>query len=180
MLVAAARQMTTIPVQFAKTLSAVPDKAAVFSGGASLTFGQLHAEAVAASQALAQLGVRQGDRVGICMQKTLDQVVAILGVLWSNAILVPVHPVLRAEQIGHIATDCDMKLLITESTRVAELRGAARGRIVLGRGPDEPGVASLVNFRRDCHGSEPFFRGSADGTAAIIYSSGSTGRAKGS
>ena len=112
-------------------------------------------------------------------RSSLDQVVAILGVLWANAVLVPIHPVLRAEQIGHIATDCDMKLLITESTRVAELRAASRERIVLGRGSDEPGVASLVNFRRDCHGSEPFFRGSADDTAAIIYSSGSTGRAKG-
>src|SRR5947207_5979261 len=179
MLVAAARQMTTIPVQFAKTLSAVPDKAAVFSGGASLTFGQLHAEAVAASQALAQLGVQSGARVGICMQKTLDQVVAILGVLWANAILVPIHPVLWAEQIGHIAADCDMKLLITESARVAELRGAVAGRIVLGRGPEEEGIASLVKLRQECQGREPFFRGKADDTAAIIYSSGSTGRPKG-
>ena len=171
--------MTTIPVQFEQTLSAVPDKAAVFSGGVSLTFRQLHAEAVAASQALAQLGVRPGDRVGICMQKTLDQVVAILGVLWGNAILVPIHPVLRAEQIRHIASDCDMKLLITESARVAELRGAARGRIVLGLGPEEQGIASLVKLRRNCQGSQPFFRGKADDTAAIIYSSGSTGRPKG-
>src|SRR5438105_4789955 len=135
--------MTTIPAQFEQTLSEVPDKAAVFSGSESLMFRQLHAEAVAAAQALASLGVLPGDRVGICMQKTLDQVVAILGVLWANAVLVPIHPVLRAEQIGHIATDCDMKLLITESTRVAELRGASRERIVLGRGSDEPGVASL-------------------------------------
>jgi amino acid adenylation domain-containing protein len=171
--------MTTIPAQFEQTLSAVPGKAAVFSGGESLTFRQLHAEAVAAAQALAQRGVRPGDRVGICMQKTLDQVVAILGVLWANAILVPIHPVLRADQIGHMVDDCDMKLLITESARVAELRGAARGRIVLGRGPAEQGIASLEELRRECQGSQPFFRGKGDDTAAIIYSSGSTGRPKG-
>jgi len=179
MLIAAARELTTIAAQFEQTLSAVPDKEAVFGGGTSLTFRQLHDEAVAAAQALAQLGVQPGDRVGICMQKTLDQVVAILGVLWANAILVPIHPVLRAEQIEHIATDCDMKLLITESARVAELRGAVAERIVLGRGPEEEGIASLVKLRRDCQGSEPFFRGKADDTAAIIYSSGSTGRPKG-
>src|SRR5215813_11224991 len=175
----AARQMTTIPAQFDRTLSADPEKRAVFGGSASLTFRQLHAEAAAAAQALAQLGVRRGDRVGICMQKTLDQVVAILGVLWANAILVPIHPVLRAEQIGHIVTDCEMKLLITESTRVAELRCAARGGIVLGRGHDEEGTTSLGELRRDCEGSQPFFRGKADDTSAIIYSSGSTGRPKG-
>ena len=94
--------MTTIPAQFEQTLSVAPDKGAVFSGSKSLTFRQLHAEAAAAAQALAQLGVGPGDRVGVCMQKTLDQVVALLGVLWANAILVPIHPVLRAEQIARV------------------------------------------------------------------------------
>ena len=92
--------MTTIPRQFEQTLSGVPDKAAIFRGDESLTFRQLHAEAAAAAQALASLGVSPGDRVGICMQKTLDQVVAILGVLWANAIFVPIHPVLHAKQVG--------------------------------------------------------------------------------
>ena len=179
MLVGAARELMTIPAQFEKTLSAVADKEAVFGGGTSLTFRQLYDEALAAAQALAQLGVQPGDRVGVCMQKTLDQVVAILGVIWANAVFVPIHPVLRAEQITHMATDCDMKLLITESARVAELRDAARGRILVGRGPDEQGIASLVRLRRDCRGSEAFFRGRAEDTAAIIYSSGSTGRPKG-
>jgi amino acid adenylation domain-containing protein len=178
-LTATARRLTTIPAEFEQTLSAVPDKAAIFSGSESLTFRQLHAEAVAAAEALAQLGIRQGDRVGICMQKTLDQVVAILGVLWANAIFVPIHPVLHAEQIGHVVDDCDMKLLITDSTRITELRDAAHGRIAIGRGGKEEGIASLGQLRRDCHGSEPFFCGNADDTAAIIYSSGSTGKPKG-
>jgi acyl-CoA synthetase (AMP-forming)/AMP-acid ligase II len=113
------------------------------------------------------------------MQKTLDQVVAILGVLWANAIFVPIHPVLHANQIGHMVDDCDMKLLITESTRIAELRDVAHGHIVLGRGPDEQEVPSLEELRREYQGSQPFFRGKPDDTAAIIYSSGSTGRPKG-
>jgi amino acid adenylation domain-containing protein len=173
------RGQSTIPAQFEQTLSAAPDKAAVFSGSESLTFRQLHAEAAAAAQALASLGVLPGDRVGICMQKTLDQVVAILGVLWANAILVPIHPVLRADQIRHMVDDCDMKFLITESARIEELRDAAHGRIVLGRGPAEQGIASLEELRREFQGSQPFFRGKGDDTAAIIYSSGSTGRPKG-
>jgi amino acid adenylation domain-containing protein len=171
--------MTTIPAQFEQTLSAYPDKAAVFRGSESLTFRQLHAEAVAAAQALASLGVLPGDRVGICMQKTLDQVVAIVGVLLANAILVPIHPVLRADQIGHMVDNCDMKLLITDSTRIAEFRHAAHGRIVIGRGPAEEEFPSLQELRRECQGSQPFFRGRADDTAAIIYSSGSTGKPKG-
>jgi amino acid adenylation domain-containing protein len=177
--IAAARQLATIPAQFEQTLSVVPDKLALFSGSESLTFRQLYAEAAAAAQALASLGVLPGDRVGICMQKTVDQVIAILGVLWANAILVPIHPVLRADQVGHMVDDCEMKFLITESARIAELRNAAHGRVLLGRGPDEEGVCSLGKLRRDNQGSEPFFRGQGHDTAAIIYSSGSTGRPKG-
>ena len=177
--IAAGRQMTTIPAQFEKTLSAVFDKEAVFGGGESLTFRQLYAEAVAAAQGLASLGVLPGDRVGICMHKTLDQVAAILGVLWANAIFVPIHPVLHAEQIGHVVNDCDMKFLITDSTRIAEFHDAAHGRIVIGRGPSEDAFPSLQELRREYQGSQSLFRGKADDTAAIIYSSGSTGRPKG-
>jgi amino acid adenylation domain-containing protein len=171
--------MRTIPAQFEGTLAAKADKQAVFAGGASLSFRQLHTEAIAAAHALAELGIRPGDRVGICMQKTLDQVVAILGVLLANAIVVPIHPVLRAEQIGHIAADCEMKILLTESARVAEIRDALGGRILLGHGPDEGGIPSLVSLRRKYLESKPFFQSEPDDTAAIIYSSGSTGRPKG-
>ena len=171
--------MRTIPAQFEQTLSALPDKAAIFSGSESLTFQQLHTEAVAAAHALAQLGVRPGDRVGVCMQKNLDQVIAILGVLWANAIFVPIHPVLHSEQIGHMVDDCDMKLLITDSTRITELRDAAHGRIVVGHGSTEQEIPWLNELRLKCQSAPVFFRGNAEDTAAIIYSSGSTGRPKG-
>jgi amino acid adenylation domain-containing protein len=171
--------LTTIPAQFEQTLSAVADKAAVFSGGESLTFRQLDAETTAVAQALASLGVSPGDRVGICMQKNLDQVVAILGVLWATAIFVPIHPVLHVEQIGHMVDDCDMKLLITDSTRIGELRDAAHGRIVVGHGAAEEGVSSLKELRQNYQNAPVFFRGNPEDTAAIIYSSGSTGRPKG-
>jgi amino acid adenylation domain-containing protein len=179
MLKAAARELTTIPAQFEQTLSALPDKAAIFSGGESLSFRQLHIEAASAAQALSSLGILAGDRVGICMQKNLDQVVAMLGVLWANAIFVPIHPVLRAEQIGHMVDDCDMKLLITDSTRITELCDAAHGRIVVGYGPAEEEMPSLKELRQKCQNAPAFFRAKPEDTAAIIYSSGSTGRPKG-
>src|SRR4051812_43113078 len=179
MSIAAATELKTIAAQFEQTLSAVPDKVAIVSGSESLTFRQLHTEMTAAAQALTSLGVLPGDRIGICMQKTLDQVVAILGVLGANAIVVPIHPVLRAEQIRHMVHDCDMKLLVTESARIAELRDVARGRVVLGRGPKEEDIASLNELRAERQDRESVFAAKSDDTAAIIYSSGSTGRPKG-
>jgi amino acid adenylation domain-containing protein len=179
MLKAAAREMTSIPAQFDRTLASFPDKEAVFSAGESLTFRQLQAEASAAAQALAQLGIQPGDRVGICMQKNLDQVVAILGVLLANAIFVPIHPVLHAEQIGHMVDDCEMRFLITDAARVAELRQAAHERIIVGHGSAEGAIPSLKELRQECQTRESLFRSKPDDAAAIIYSSGSTGRPKG-
>jgi amino acid adenylation domain-containing protein len=179
MSIAAAMEIATIPAQFESTLARGPDKEAIFGGGASLTFLQLHSEAVAAARGLSELGVRPGDRVGIWMQKTLDQVVSILGVLFANAIVVPIHPLLRAQQVGHIADDCKMKILVTEAPRVAEIRDIVSAKIILGRGFDEEGLTSLVRLRRECQSSECFFDRQPNDTAAIIYSSGSTGRPKG-
>jgi acyl-CoA synthetase (AMP-forming)/AMP-acid ligase II len=140
--------LTTIPAQFEQTLSAVPDKAAIFSGGESLSFRQLHVEAASAAQALSSLGILAGDRVGICMQKNLDQIVAMLGVLWANAIFVPVHPLFHADQVGHMVDDCDMKLLVTDSSRLAGLHDAAHGRILIGRGLAEEEFPSLVGLMK--------------------------------
>src|SRR6266446_229404 len=179
MLKAAARELTTISSQFEQTLSAFPDKSAIFSGGESLSFRQLHVEAASTAQALSSLGIQAGDLVGICMQQNLDQVVAMLGVLWANAIFVPIHPVLRAEQIGHMMDDCDMKLLITDSTRITELRDAAHGRIVVGHGPAEEEMPSLKELRQKYQNAPVFFRAKPEDIAGIIYSSGSTGRPKG-
>jgi acyl-CoA synthetase (AMP-forming)/AMP-acid ligase II len=100
-------------------------------------------------------------------------------VLWANAVFVPIHPVLHAEQIGHMVDDCEMKLLITDSARIAELREAAHERILIGHGPAEDDFPSLVELRREFQDGKPFFRSKPGDTAAIIYSSGSTGRPKG-
>ena len=63
---------------------------------------------------------------------------------------------------------------------MTELRDAAHGRILVGHGPAEEGIASLEELRRKCQGSSRLsFGASPDDTAAIIYSSGSTGRPKG-
>lgn len=169
----------TILSQLHLTLLKSPDKEAIFSGEESLTFQQLHTEAVAAARSLRRLGVQTGDRVGVCMQKSLDQVVAILGALYANAILVPIHYVLQPGQIAHIAEDCEMKLLITESRRITELREITTELTICGRGSTEETVISLAALRQEYRGSESFADRKPDDVAAIIYSSGSTGRPKG-
>lgn len=179
MVTSAARSSLTVPAQFESTLALSPDKGAVFCGRDSLTFAELHEQALATARALIELGVQPGDRIGVCMRKTPDQVVTILATLYANAVFVPVHYVLQPEQIGHIASDCGMKLLVTEAGRIEELNHAVATKLAVGRDQETESALSLAKLRRECRTSESIFSAAPDDSAAIIYSSGSTGRPKG-
>ncbi|MEF8760053.1 MAG: AMP-binding protein [Candidatus Accumulibacter sp. UW25] len=75
----------SIPRYLAETAQRLPDKPAIISPLRSITFGELYHEAMATAECLREMGLESGDRVGICMEKTVDQALAILGVLFANA-----------------------------------------------------------------------------------------------
>ena len=54
------------------------------------------------SQVFSQIGINKGDRVGICMNKSIEQVVVILATIYSNSIFVPILPNLKHDNIDHI------------------------------------------------------------------------------
>ena len=102
----------SIPRFLQETASRLPEKTAIVSRDRSVTFTELHDEALATAECLREIGVRPGDRVGICMEKTVDQVSAILGVLFANAVVVPILPRLKAaehpphhRELGHGGDD---------------------------------------------------------------------------
>jgi amino acid adenylation domain-containing protein len=141
---------------------------AVVDGDRSAGFVDLADRALRAAVALRGHGVRRGDRVGVCMAKSLDQVVAILGVLLADAVLVPILPGLKAPNIAHIVRDSGMLAAVTDGSRAGELTGAAA---------DLP-LLSPADLDAEHPGPVPQHAIGAD-LAAIIYSSGSTGRPKG-
>lgn len=145
---------------------------AVSDNGTSLSFVELQEVALRTAATLRADGVGRGDRVGICMAKSVDQVVAILGVLLADAIIVPILPGLKHDNIEHIVTDAGMRLAITDEVRSTELRDATP-ELPLVQGT---GFASPSPVRAQ----EPVpQRAIGEDLAAIIYSSGSTGRPKG-
>ena len=155
------------------------DQTAVSDGSAALTFAELHQQSLATGAALRECGVSRGDRVGICMSKTVDQAVAILGVLLADAIVVPILPKLKRDNIAHIVADSGMRLLITDGRRAGEVSDAVPDLPLL-YGREEPVEPSLVlpRLRAAAAAVLPEHSIGPD-LAAIIYSSGSTGRPKG-
>src|SRR5207244_1087649 len=154
-------------------------KTGLRDGSQSLTFAELRDAAARTATALRQAGVGRGDRVGICMAKSVDQAVAILGVLLADAIIVPVLPKLKREGIEHIVRDAGMRLLITDAARAREITDSVPGvSLLYGQEADvDPGLI-LPRIRREAP-AVASGRSIGSDVAAIIYSSGSTGRPKG-
>jgi len=169
----------SIPRYLLQTAHRLPDKVAIVSGERSITFAALLQEALATAQCLRELGLATGDRVGICMEKTVDQAVAILGVLFANGVVVPILPRLKGPNIRHIIDNAGMSAMITDTDRLGEVTAfAGLTRLVTGHGPvtnDWPNLPYMRRFVQPLN----FFDRIGNDNAAIIYSSGSTGRPKG-
>jgi amino acid adenylation domain-containing protein len=159
-----------------------PERVAVQSDDASLTYGQLDLAADKVAGALADLGVGRGDRVGLHLGKTTEALAAIYGILRAGGAYVPLDPAGPATRSALIARDCEIAALITEDAAgVAALREkdhgvAARGIVRTGAAPS--GFVSWESVQAGAQGA-PRRRIVDTDLGYILYTSGSTGRPKG-
>ena len=98
-----------------------PDKAALVFFGSVLTYSELMQKAERLAAYLSQLGVKKGDRVVLNMQNCPQLIIAHWAILRANAVVVPVNPMNRAEELKHYVTDPDAKVAITTGDLAAEL-----------------------------------------------------------
>ncbi len=102
-----------------------PEKPALVFFGSTVTYAQLAAGAERVAARLAALGVQRGDRVVLCMQNCPQLVMAHFGILRANAVVVPVNPMNRAEELKHYITDPDAKVAITTGDLAPEMAKAS-------------------------------------------------------
>ena len=98
-----------------------PDKPALVFFDRTLTYRELFNQAEALAATLARMGVTKGDRVVLNMQNCPQWVIAHFAILRANAVVVPVNPMNRAEELKHYILDPDAKVAITSADLVAEL-----------------------------------------------------------
>ena len=101
-----------------------PGKAALVFFGRVHTYGELRATAERLAARLHALGVRKGDRVMLDMQNCPQLVIAHFAILRANAVVVPVNPMNRAEELKHYISDPDAKVAITTADLAAEIARA--------------------------------------------------------
>jgi len=102
-----------------------PDKAALIFMGRTLSYAQLWAAVERLSAGLHALGVRPGDRVLLAMQNCPQLVIAHFAILRADAVVVPVNPMNRAEELKHFIVDPDAQVAIATADLAVELAKAS-------------------------------------------------------
>jgi fatty-acyl-CoA synthase len=102
-----------------------PDKPALVFFGRVLTYSQVVAQAERLAGHLHAMGVRRGDRVLLNTQNSPQLVIAHFAILRANAVVVPINPMNKAEELKHYITDPDARVAITTADLAAELAQAS-------------------------------------------------------
>lgn len=98
-----------------------PDQNAVVFKDTAITYKELNRRGNQLSCALTELGVEKGDRVGFLLNKSIEAVVSIFGILKTGAIYVPIDPLAPSERINYIVGNCDIQVLICSSQNLAKI-----------------------------------------------------------
>lgn len=151
-----------------------PDRPALRACDGALDYRGLVARSNRIAHALRRRGVRAGDRVGVCLPRTIDAVPTLLAVLKAGAAYVPLDPDYPTERLGFMLSDAALRLTVSTGTLHAPLQLSADALLLLDRE-----AASIAAEPAGFEAHEEAGRDPAASTAYIIYTSGSTGRPKG-
>jgi amino acid adenylation domain-containing protein len=173
----------------AASADARPDAPAVVHRDRAIAYGELDDLAGRLAGLLAELGVRPGDRVAIYLDKSVEAILAIYGVLRAGACYVPLDPQAPPARLGYVAADAGIRVLLTGAEQAASwealvAEGAPLESLVVLNSDTElaaPAGTRLLTAR-DVAQAEPLSPAASTGEgdlAYILYTSGSTGTPKG-
>ncbi|WP_416520577.1 amino acid adenylation domain-containing protein [Streptomyces achromogenes] len=152
---------------FDEQAARTPAAVAVSDGSRRLTFAELAAQANRLAHHLVAVGVRPGVLTGVCLDRGVDAMVALLAVLKAGGAFVPLDPEHPAQRLAMMLGDAAAPVLITDSAAVGE------------------GVWTTVRLDTDQDAiarhpaTPPTTAAGPDDLAYVVYTSGSTGRPKG-
>ncbi|MCE6981566.1 amino acid adenylation domain-containing protein, partial [Pseudomonas frederiksbergensis] len=162
----------TVHGLFEAQAAAQPDAVAVVYEDQTLTYGALNARANQVAHRLLALGVCPDDRVAICVERGLDMIVGLLGILKSGAGYVPLDPAYPRERLAFMLDDSAPVALLTQSQLQVQLP-ALRVPVLLLDQPEAAGIAAQPQHNPDVRAL------ASHHLAYVIYTSGSTGLPKG-
>ncbi len=152
-----------------------PEAVAVVCGEEELSYGELNRRANQLAHYLRELGVKPEERVGICVERSVEMVVGVVGVLKAGGAYVPLDPAYPAERLRYMIEDSAPVVLLTQGHLEKWWAGMGDSVRVLDLGSASPPWREHAESSpaRDGIGADP------QHLAYVIYTSGSTGTPKG-
>ncbi|HEY9283907.1 MAG TPA: amino acid adenylation domain-containing protein, partial [Pyrinomonadaceae bacterium] len=150
-----------------------PEATALTFEGQHLTYAELNRRANQLARRLRRLGVGPDVPVAVCMERSIELVVALLGVLKAGGAYLPLDPAYPRQRLAYMLEDAAVRLMLTQERLAEGWEGDARGvRVVCLDG----GWAEVERERGE---NLPAAVAAPDNLAYVIYTSGSTGKSKG-
>lgn len=148
--------------------------------GGIVTYGNVDAWSARYANALQKLGVAVGDRVAVQCDKSIDMLMLYLGCVRAGAIFLPLNPAYTAGELDYFMRDAEPALFVCVPANADVIRDLARGAgVAQVETLDDNGGGSLAEIARGCPDSFDTVELGGDDLAAILYTSGTTGRSKG-
>jgi amino acid adenylation domain-containing protein len=146
-----------------------PDRIAVACEDRQLNYAELQAASVSLAAYLGQSGIRRGDLVAVCVERSVEMLVALLAIWKAGAAYVPLDPHFPQARLDLIVEDAAPRIILTEATLAQRFAQGAATVIELDAHKDRWCVARQTDSAA----------ASRSDLAYVIYTSGSTGRPKG-
>lgn len=146
------------------------DKIAVKYNSKELTYFELNSKANKLAHYLRKRGVRENVFVGICMDRSIEMIVSLLGILKAGGTYVPLDPMYPKERLNYIMEDSEIKILLTQSHLFPLFTETSIFKLCIDKEWDIMKNEPSINLNRINSSTDP---------AYMIYTSGSTGRPKG-
>jgi amino acid adenylation domain-containing protein len=161
---------STIHQMFEHRAQQTPDAVAVVFENQQLTYKELNQKANQVAHYLQKLGVKPEVRVGIYVDRSLEMVVGLLGIMKAGGAYVPLDPAYSSERLSFMRSDAQVQVLLAQSHLDEEIRDRAQSVVFLDSDWENIAHESKENCLSDV---------TPDCLAYVIYTSGSTGKPKG-
>jgi len=175
-----------IAALFAQQVEKTPEAVAVTFAEQQLTYAQLNQRANQLAWHLQRLGIQPETLVGVCMERSLEMVIALWGVLKAGGAYLPLDPSYPSARLAFMLEDAQVAVLLTQEKLRSQLPEQAASQVLCLDGlagfadrVDSATPSDFVTRLQQANASEPSNQAQPHNLAYLMYTSGSTGKPKG-
>ena len=163
-------QTSTLHEEISRQAHQTPQKVAVQFGDHQVTYGQLEEQSNQIARYLQAQGIGAGDLIGICVERSENMLIYLVGIMKSGAGYVPLDPAYPSDRLQYMIDHSKMKLIVTQTDTLERVQEFKKPTIDLQAVNKE--IYSLDSGQVTSHAKPT-------DTCYVIYTSGSTGKPKG-